>query len=133
MPLNWQISTAKTCCVQWKLVMLPNFWYLLLHDFQEPFILIIFLWVFFRSSQIAYTVTTAHVMCMQMALHAKICARYWFLCVKIIWIWQCVYLFFCLVLGCLLSFIVLSYSLPVCCTYFFCLFVFMEANFAARP
>ena len=52
----------------------------------------------------------------------KIRAWYWFLCVKIIWIYQCVLLFFFgYVLGCLLlSFIVLSSLLPRCAALIFC-------------
>ena len=53
----------------------------------------------------------------------KIRVRYWFLCVKAIWICECARLFFCPVLGCLLVlFIVSSCSLP-CCAALICLFV----------
>ena len=46
----------------------------------------------------------------------KLRARYWFLCVKLIWIYQCV-TFFCPVLGWLLPFMMISCLLPHChCT-----------------
>ena len=54
--------------------------------------------------------------------YMHICARYWFLCLKIIWTWKCI--FFCHVLGCLLLLsIVLSFSLPCCAALIFSLFV----------
>ena len=43
----------------------------------------------------------------------KLRARYWFLCVKLIWIYQCV-TFFCPVLVWLLSFMMISCLLPHC-------------------
>ena len=43
----------------------------------------------------------------------KLRARYWFLCVNLIWIYQCV-TFFCPVLGWLLSFMMISCLLPHC-------------------
>ena len=62
----------------------------------------------------------------------KFRARYWFFCVKIILIGQCVCLFFCAVIGCLLlSFIVLSYSLPRCAVLIFLFACFYGSRFCS--
>ena len=57
--------------------------------------------------------------------------RYWFLCLKITWIYQS--LFLCTVLGCLLLlFIVLSHSLPCCAAQIF-LFVCFQRSWICSP
>ena len=79
-------------------------------------------WVRCRFWQIA---------CKRRYAYTKISIQYWFLYVKIIWICQCIRLFSCIVLVCLLlSFIVLSWSLPRCAALFF---VYTEADFVAQP
>ena len=50
---------------------------------------------YFRPSRVVCMVTTVHITCRQQHyMCTKICACYWFLYVKIIWICQCVFLIF---------------------------------------